>query len=82
MWEFLGTIAGPILGFLTHRYLGERKWKKVRDKTVQILKDPTKTDDPKEAIGAALLQVELNRLSVEADKALAKMRATPGWNDK
>lgn len=69
MWElFVTFVVGPLVGFLGHKYLGERRWKQVRDTATQILVDPKKTNDPQAAVTEALIQHELDRLVREAEK--------------
>lgn len=57
-----------LLGGLGIHLLGERKWSRVRDVARGIAADPTKTNDPREAVGQALLQVQLDRLAKEAER--------------
>ncbi len=66
--HLLYTVGGSLLAWFANRYLGERKWGQIRDAASQILKDPAKTSDPREAITQAMVDSQFSRLQVEAKK--------------
>lgn len=76
MVTILVTLLGTLIGAAAKHYVGEKGWEAVRKAAKpiarQILADPSKTDDPREAIteamGAALIQQNLDRLAREAEK--------------
>lgn len=76
MWTILLPLIGTLVGAAAKHWLGERGWQAVRETAKpiarQILDDPTRTDDPRQAITEAmqqaLIQQNLDRLYREARK--------------
>lgn len=75
MWSILLPLIGTLVGALGKHYLGD-SWGKVREAAKpiarEILADPARTDDPRQAITEAmqqaLIQQNLDRLYREARK--------------
>lgn len=69
-WEIVTPLFTSIIGWLGRHLVSVNKWAKVRKIAKEIAKDPGKTNDAREAISQALLQVQLDKISKEAQKVL------------
>jgi hypothetical protein len=91
MWDFVITHVLPTFiavgaGWFAKRVGIENEWGKVREVAKVIAKDPERTSDPKQAMAEALVAVQLERLSKEAEKVLAAFNTPPmpgiiNWSD-
>ena len=68
MWTVLLPFVASILGAGVRHWFGERTWHRVRQVARGIAADPTKTNDPRQAVADALIQVTLDRLAIEAER--------------
>lgn len=76
MWTILLPLIGTLVGAAAKHWLGEKGWQTVRETAKpiarEILADPARTDDPRQAISEAmqqaLIQQNLDRLYREARK--------------
>lgn len=68
MWNILATVLGPLIGFGLNHLLGESRWAKIRKAAKVIVKDPSRTSDPRQAVEEALVKFQSERVAKEAAK--------------
>ena len=67
-WEIVAPVLGSLFGWIGRHLVSASKWAKVRKVAKEIAKDPSKTNDPREAITQALFEVQLDKITKEAKK--------------
>ncbi len=68
MYEIILTSIASMLGYLMRHYLSEKTWQKIRNAAADIVMDPNKTNDVRQAVLEAISNLEGERISKEADK--------------
>jgi hypothetical protein len=70
IWHFAAPFLGIGVGYVAQRLLGAARWKAVRAAALKLLGDETKPEvnTPQRAVEAALIQAQLDRLAVEAQR--------------
>lgn len=76
MWTILLPVVSGLLGYGARHLLGERRWAAVRSVALKLIRDPAvpEVQTPQQAVVAALLQVQLDRLATEAKKVESAFR--------
>lgn len=64
----VASALGAGVTWLGHRLVGAARWAGIRKAAHAMLADPTKTDDPRAAVEAALIQAQLDRVADAAKK--------------
>lgn len=67
-WDLIISLGGGAVGYLVKHFLGERKWNQVEKVATAIVKAPSGTTDPREALIEAMIQVNLDRIAAGAEQ--------------
>lgn len=68
IWHLIISVAGPIVGMVVKHILGEKKWDRVREGAEQIIKDPAKTNNVKEAVTESFMDIFKGKFQKVEDK--------------
>lgn len=64
----VASVIGAGATWVAHKFMSAAQWAGIRKGARAILADPTKTDDPREAVAQALIQAQLDRLAENAKR--------------